>query len=92
VGTLPPDHLNVGIGHARLGNVLAADHKYVDAEKESHAGYEILIKQKNPTLKWLQMARNDLAQEYEVLHQPEKAQQFRKEATRAIEDTKPAKN
>jgi ribosome maturation protein Sdo1 len=38
------------------------------------------------------MARNDLAQEYEVLHQPEKAQQFRKEATRAIEDTKPAKN
>jgi serine/threonine protein kinase len=92
VSTLPADHLNVGIGHARLGNVLAADHRYADAETESRAGYEILIKQKNPTLKWLQMARTDLAQEYEMLHQPAQAQIFRQEAAQAIESTKPAKN
>jgi serine/threonine-protein kinase len=91
-GTLPADHLNVGIGHARLGNVLAADHRYAEAEAESRGGYEILIKQKNPTLKWLQMARNDLAQEYEMMHKPEKAQAFRVEAARASEGTKQAKN
>jgi eukaryotic-like serine/threonine-protein kinase len=88
VGTVPPDHLNVGIGHARLGNVLAVDHRYAEAEQESRAGYEILVKQKNPTLKWLQMARNDLAQEYEMLHQPEKAQEFRTQAAQAVDSTK----
>ncbi|HVO59636.1 MAG TPA: serine/threonine-protein kinase [Terriglobales bacterium] len=87
-GTLPPDHLNVGIGHARLGNVLAADHHYVEAEAQSRAGYQILMKQKNPTLKWLQMARTDLAQEYEALHQLDKAQQFRAEAANATDSMK----
>lgn len=91
-GTLPPEHLNVGIGHARLGNVLAADQRYEEAEPESRAGYEILIKQKNPTLKWLQMARADLAQEYEMLQQPDKAKQFRLEAAKATENVKQAKN
>jgi serine/threonine-protein kinase len=88
-GTVPPDHLNVGIGHSRLGNVLAADHRYAEAEKESRAGYEILVKQKNPALKWLQMARTDLAQEYEALHQPANAQRFSLEAAQAIDSTKP---
>lgn len=92
VGTLPADHLNVGIGHARLGNVLAAERRYAEAETESRAGYEILRKQKNPTLKWLQMARTDLAEEYEMLHQPVKAQQYRAEAAQAIDSTKQAKN
>jgi serine/threonine-protein kinase len=92
LGTLPAEHLNVGIGHARLGNVLAADHRYAEAERESRAGYEILIKQKNPNLKWLQMARTDLAQEYDMLQQPDKAQQFRLQAAQAIAGMKPAKN
>ena len=33
-------------------------------------------------LKWLQMARKDLVQEYEALDQPEKAEPFRAELAR----------
>ncbi len=81
--TVPSEHLNVGIGHARLGDVLLADRRYSEAEAESRAGYDILSKQKNPSLKWLQMARADLAQEYEALHQPGNASKFRTEAAQA---------
>jgi len=85
--TVPANHLNVGIGHARLGNVLLEDHRYREAEIESHAGYEILAKQSNPTLKWLQMARKDLVQEYEALDEPEKAEPYRAELARFSQNT-----
>ncbi len=82
--TVPRDHLNVGIGRARLGDVLLAQHRYAEAEVESRAGYEILTKKNSPTLKWLQMARADLAQEYEALHQPENARKFHTEVLQAM--------
>jgi serine/threonine protein kinase/tetratricopeptide (TPR) repeat protein len=89
--TVPPNHLNVGIGHARLGDVLLEDHRYREAEIESHAGYEILVKQSNPTLKWLQMARKDLVQEYEAMNESEKAEPFRDELARFSQSV-PSKN
>jgi eukaryotic-like serine/threonine-protein kinase len=75
--TVPRDHLNVGIAHARLGDLLLAEHRYTEAETESRAGFEILVKQNNPMLKWLQMARTDLVREYEELHQTQNAEKFR---------------
>jgi serine/threonine-protein kinase len=75
--TLPADHLNVGIARVRLGRALLLDKRYQDAESESRGGYEILSKQPSAPQRWMQNARTDLAREYEVLHQPDKAAQFR---------------
>lgn len=75
--SLRPDHLSVGISRVRLGNALLGEHRNAEAEVESRSGYEILTKQTSPTVKWVQMARSDLAEEYEALKQPEKAAQFR---------------
>ena len=75
--TLPPDHLNVGIARVRMGRALLMDKRYQDAEAESRSGYDILSKQPSAPDRWMQMARTDLVQEYEALHQPEKANQFR---------------
>ncbi len=78
--TLPADHLNVGIARVRLGRALLLDKHYQDAEQESRAGYEILSKQSSAPQHWLGKARTDLAQEYDALHQPEKAAKFRADA------------
>jgi serine/threonine-protein kinase len=77
--TLPPDHLNVAIARIKLGRALIPQHRYGDAEVESLAGYGILMKGTNPPVNWLQNARKDLVEEYEALHQPEKAAKFQAE-------------
>jgi serine/threonine protein kinase/tetratricopeptide (TPR) repeat protein len=77
--TLAPDHQNVGIAHVRLGRALLRDRRYVEAESESRTGYDTLIKQTNPPGIWVQYARTDLAELYETLHQPDKANKFRSE-------------
>jgi eukaryotic-like serine/threonine-protein kinase len=81
--TLPPDHLNVGIARVRLGRALLMDKHYQDAEAESRSGFDILSKQPSAPDRWMQMARTDLVQEYEALHQPEKANQFRSASIQA---------
>jgi len=43
------------------------------------AGYQILVKQTNPAISFLQAARKDLAAEYDGLKQPEMAAKFRAE-------------
>jgi eukaryotic-like serine/threonine-protein kinase len=77
--TLPADHLNVGITRIRLGGALAGERRFPEAEVESHAGYDIVMKQTSPTVRWLQSARKDLATEYEALNQPQNAAKFRAE-------------
>jgi len=77
--TLPADHLNVAIARVKLGRALIPQHRYADAEVESLAGYGILTKQTNPPANWLQNARKDLAEEYDALHQPDKAAKFQAE-------------
>ncbi|MBZ5704183.1 MAG: serine/threonine-protein kinase [Acidobacteriia bacterium] len=86
--TLPADHFSVGVSRIRLGDALLGQRRYAEAEVESLAGYEILKKKTSPTVKWLQTARKDLAEEYDALKQPEKAEQFR--AERAATETKAA--
>ena len=85
--TLAPNHQLFGIAHVRLGRVLLRDRKYSEAEAESRLGYDLLSRQATPPQNWLQSARADLAEIYEVLHQADKAAKFRAEL--AANETKP---
>lgn len=87
--TLPPGHLNVGIARVRLGHTLVLERRYQDSETESLAGFEILMKQPSAPGRWLQTARTDLAEDYEALHQPEKANKFRIEFRQPAEKQQP---
>jgi len=62
---LAPDHQLVGIARVRLGRVLRLQGRWAQAEKESMAGYTILMKQSTPPVIWVQRARMDLAIEYD---------------------------
>ena len=77
--TLPADHLYAGITRIRLGSTLAGQHRYAEAKVESLAGYRIVMKQTRPSSSWLQAARQDLAEEYAALNQPEEEAKFRAE-------------
>ena len=75
--TLPPDHVNTGIAHVKLGRVLLRENRFADAQTESLAGYEILKKQSNPSDSFVRAAEKDLAADYDALKQPDQAAQFR---------------
>jgi eukaryotic-like serine/threonine-protein kinase len=74
-----PTHINTGIARIKLGRTLLRQHRYGDAEAETHAGYDILRTQMDPKVSWLVNARKDLVEEYEGLKQPEQAAKFRAE-------------
>lgn len=74
--TLPADHINVAITQIKLGRALLRQNRLKEAETESLRGYQILSQQANPSVTWLQSARQDLAAIYTSLHQPEKAKTF----------------
>jgi eukaryotic-like serine/threonine-protein kinase len=90
--SLPAGHLNIAIAHVRLGGVLFRDKRYSDAEAESRAGYELLMKQSTPPARWVQTARNDLLSEYDAMDQAEKAAKIRTELAGPPVTTGPAKN
>src|SRR5229473_7026393 len=77
--TLPADNVNTAIAHIKLGRTLLRQNRYKDAEPETLAGYEILIKQSSPSTSFIRAGRKDLAAEYEALNQPQKAARFRAE-------------
>jgi eukaryotic-like serine/threonine-protein kinase len=77
--TLSADHLNTGIARVKLGRVLVRQRRYAEAEQETRAGYDILRKQMNPTVSWLQTARKDLVEEYDALGRQDEAARFRAE-------------
>ena len=79
--TLSANHMNTGIARIKLGRSIARQRRFREAEIETRAGYEILSKQANPSVSWLQIARADLAEEYEALKQPALAARFRAENT-----------
>ena len=86
---MPTDNINLGIVHIKLGRTLLRQNRYADAEPETLAGYEILIKQSSPSTSFIHAARKDLAAEYEALNQPQQASRFRAELADA---TSPAKH
>ncbi|MFN0102493.1 MAG: tetratricopeptide repeat protein [Bryobacteraceae bacterium] len=75
-GTLPATHVNVGIGRIKLGRTLLRLKRYKEAEAESRAGFDILNRQTNPAVSWLNNARKDLTELYEALGEPEKARPY----------------
>jgi serine/threonine-protein kinase len=81
--TLPADNVNLGIAHIKLGRTLLRENRDKDAEPETRAGYEILIKQSSPSTSFIRAARTDLAAEYEALNQPQQAARFRAELAEA---------
>ena len=77
--TLSADHLNTGIARVKLGRTLLRQRRYAEAEEQTRAGYDILHKQMNPSVSWLQNARQDLIDEYGALDRPDDATRFRAE-------------
>ncbi len=73
-------HINTGIARIKLGRTLLRQNRYAEAETETRAGYDILVKQMDLKVTWLVSARKDLAEEYDALKQPEQAAKFRAEA------------
>src|SRR5438445_11468972 len=63
----------------RLGRAILRQRRYSEAENESRAGYELLMKQINAPANWLNKARTDLEEEYDALKKPEQAGKFRAE-------------
>ncbi len=90
--SLPAGHLNIAIAHVKLGGVLFRDRRYSEAEAESRAGYELLMKQSTPPARWVQTARNDLLSEYDAMDQSEKAAKIRSELGGPTPVSNPAKN
>jgi tetratricopeptide (TPR) repeat protein/predicted Ser/Thr protein kinase len=81
--TLPADHLNMGIAQIKLGRALVREKRFGDAEGHLTSGYAILAKQANPSVGYLQKAREDLVSVYDALKQPEKAKRFQTELAAA---------
>jgi tetratricopeptide (TPR) repeat protein len=75
---LAPDHLKVGVARIWLGRALFGQKRSAEAHFESLAGYQILAKQANPAVIWLEMARQDLANEYLALGEPGEEERFLK--------------
>jgi serine/threonine-protein kinase len=78
--TLSSEHLYVGVARIKLGRALLRQKRYAEAERESRTGYAIVSKQADPSVSWLEKAREDLIAEYEALKQPERAAQVRADA------------
>ena len=76
-GLLAPDHQLVGIARARLGRAIRLQGRWAEAERESLAGYTILMKQSTPSVTWVQRARMDLAIEYDSLGRSQDAAKVR---------------
>jgi len=71
-----PNHMNTGIARMKLGRSLLRQRRFTEAQVETLAGYEIMVKQANPSVTFIQNARKDLVAEYDSLKQPEKAARF----------------
>jgi hypothetical protein len=67
----------------RFGHVLLLAGRTAEAEAQSRAGYDLLVKRKNPQATWVTMARQDLATAYRALGRPADADRFQAELAAA---------
>ena len=67
----------------RFGHALLAAGQTAEAEAQSRAGYELLVKRKDPPANWLSMARQDLVAAYRTLGRAADAARFQEELTAA---------
>ena len=83
--TLGADNVNTGEAHIKLGRTLLREKRYKEAEMESRAGYDNLVKQTSPATSYIRAARKDLVADYEALKRPEKAARFKAELEAAAD-------
>jgi serine/threonine-protein kinase len=88
---LGPDNVNTGIARLRLGRTLLRERRPQDAQPETLAGYQILVKQTSNANSFMHSARKDLAAEYEALKQPEAAARYRAELEAMDRAAQPSK-
>lgn len=73
---LPDNHVNLAIARIRLGRTLLAQQRPAEAEVHLRRGYDV-VTQRSPDSAWLRIATEGLANAYETLGQPDKAELFR---------------
>jgi len=83
--TLSADHLNTGIVQIKLGRVLLRQGRFAEAEGPLLVGYDIVARQANPSMRWLQQVREDLVALYEALGAQGKAEKYRAEGSISAE-------
>jgi len=86
--TLSAGNVNTGIARIKLGRSILRQNRFKDAQEETMAGYQVVAKQADPAISFLQAARKDLVAEYDGLNQPQMAAKFRAELA-AEEKKKP---
>jgi serine/threonine protein kinase/tetratricopeptide (TPR) repeat protein len=86
-----PNHMNTGIARMKLGRALLRQRRFAEAQVETLAGYDIMVKQANPAVTFIQNARKDLVAEYDSLKQPDKAARFVAELADTAKTTTVAK-
>ena len=77
VADFPAGDAHIGFAQIIWGRALLREKRYVEAEKQLAAGYEILAKQPHPPTDRLLEARQDLVSVYDALKEPDKAAKFR---------------
>jgi len=78
-----PTHTNTAIARIKLGHVLIRERRFAEAQVETQAGYDILVKQTSPGMSFLVSARKDLAAEFDTLGKPDVAARYRAELAAA---------
>ena len=86
VAALKPDHIDVAIARIKLGGLLSHRERYDDAVRELTAGYEILTAQANPSMSWIEHAREELIACLAALGETDRADELRAEAAGIAEE------
>ena len=73
------DDSATGIARIKLGRALLGQERFAEAEKELMVGYEVMSREANPAVSWLQSARLALVEVYEATGDEGRAEQFRSE-------------
>ena len=76
---LPAGDAHIGTVDIVWGRALLRQRRYVEAERQLLAGYEILARQAHPPADRMSEARQDLAIVYDSLKEPDKAAKYRGE-------------
>ena len=87
--TLPPENSNIAIARIKLGQALVGRRKYREAIEESTAGYTVLSKEATPSMRFLQIARGNLAAASAALGDGTMAARYRADSLAAAAPPKP---
>ncbi len=80
---LPPEDPHTALAEASLGRSLLRQKRYSEAEAPLLLGYQLLRKTPHPALDQLRSTRQDLADLYGAMHQPQRAGELLGELTAA---------